>query len=90
MTSIPFSVGLPCHFMVKTDKAKMFHKVSEGIGDNSIPPVNETLCIYDGNAMYHCMKDLLNNFKQICRKIFNSIYHNGDAVFSTDGIENTP
>ena len=84
MTCIPFSVGLPCDFMVKTDKSKLFHKVSEGIDDSSMPPVSETLCIYDGNANYHCLRDIPGNFKKICRKIFNSMLKNGDAVFSTD------
>jgi len=84
MTCIPFSVGLPCHFFVKTDKSKLFHKICEGIGDSIVPPVNETLCIYDGNANYHCMTDIPGNFKQICKKIFNSMLKNGDAVFSTD------
>ena len=72
MTCIPFSVGFPCNFMVKTDRSKLFHKVSEGIDDSAIPPVGETIYIYDGNANYHCLRDIPDNFKQICRKIFKS------------------
>ena len=30
------------------------------------------------------MTDIPGNFRQICRKIFNSMLKNGDAVFSTD------
>ena len=84
MTSIPFSFGLPCHFLEKTDKSKLFHKACEGIDDSKVPPVNETICIYDGNANYHCMEDIPGNFKQICRKIINSMSKTRDALFSTD------
>ena len=73
MTCIPFSVGLPCNSMVKTDKSKLFHKVFEGIDDSAMPPVGETLYIYDGNANYHCLRDIPGNFRQICRKIFKSM-----------------
>ena len=84
MTSIPFSFGLPCHFLEKTDKSKLFHKACEGIDDSKVPPVNETICIYDGNANYHCMEDIPGNFKQIYRKIINSMSKTRDALFSTD------
>ena len=73
MTCIPFSVGLLCNFMVNTDKSKLFLMVSEGIDDSAIPPVGETIYIYDGNANYHCLREIPNNSKQICRKIFNSM-----------------
>ena len=83
LTSIPYSIGLPGHFMVKTDKAKLFHKVCNGIEDGSAPPSQETLNIYDGNVIYHCLKDIPGNFRQIYRKVFNTMSKD-DAVFSTD------
>ena len=66
MTYIPLSIGTPCNFMVRIDKSKLFHKVSEGIHDSAKPPVGETLYIYEGNANYHCLRDIPDNFKQIC------------------------
>ncbi len=83
LTCIPYSIGLPGHFLVKTDKSKLLHKVSDGIDDAIVPPMEETLWIYDGNATFHSLKDIPGNFRQICRKIFNSLAK-GDVVFSTD------
>ena len=83
LTAIPFSIGLPGHFMVKTDKCKLFHKTCDHIEDAAIPSLNETLSIIDGNATYHCLRDIPNNFREICHKIFNML-PKGDVVSSTD------
>ena len=83
LTIIPYSIGLPGHFMVKTDKSKLFHKICGSTGDAAIPSASETVDIIDGNATFHCLQDIPSNFRQICSKVFSTI-PKGDVIFSTD------
>lgn len=83
LTTIPYSIGLPGHFLVKTDKSKALHKLCENKESFPLPPITETLTIVDGNVLFYCLTEVPGNFRQICRKIFNML-PDGDCVFSTD------
>ena len=83
LTSIRYSIGLPGHLLVETNKSKLFQKLTESVANADLPSLKETHIIYDGNAMLHSMKEILAAaFKLICRKIFNVMIY-GDCVFIT-------
>lgn len=46
--------------------------------------VESTLLIDDGNATFHCLKQIPSNFREISRTVFNSIPKKYDFIFSTD------
>ena len=48
------------------------------------PPNNDTLLVEDGNACLYYLKELPENFRGICHKIFDLITKNADFIFSTD------
>lgn len=52
---------------------------------NAIPPHYDTLLVIeDGNAVFHCIKDIPDNFRRISEKIFNMMPNKVDVIFSTD------
>ena len=83
LTPVPYSLATGDGFFAKTDKSKAFHHVSKNVSDATLPPVDETVTIYDGNAVFYYLKDVPSNFKLICEKIF-SLLSKGDIIFSTD------
>ena len=84
LTPVLYSIGTADGYLAKTDKSKGFHCLTKECTDAEIPPDNETLIIYDGNACFYYMKDMPNSFEKICSKVFDVMARNGDGVFSTD------
>ena len=84
LTVVPFSLATADGYLVKTDKAKAFQYLTKDCPDAEVPPVTETLTVYDGNACFYYLKDIQENFRQISTKVFDMIGRKGDVVFSTD------
>ena len=49
-----------------------------------MPSSETSLIIEDGNAVFHYLKEVPGNFKQICHKILDMLPKSTDVVFSTD------
>lgn len=84
LTPVPYSLATADGSLAKTDKSKAFHFISKDCKDAIIPASQDTLTIYDGNALFYCLKNLPANFSLICLKLFDMIIKTGDIVFSTD------
>ena len=84
LTPIPYSIGTADGLLLKTDIAKGFHYITKGVGNKSSTPSESTLVIYDGNAMFYCLNDVPNNFKQISLRLLEMTNKGFDVVFSTD------
>ena len=84
LTVVPFSLATADGYLAKTDKAKAFHHLTKDYPDADVPPVTETLTVYDGNACFYYLKDIPGDFRQIGSKVFDMIGKAGDVIFSTD------
>ncbi|KAL2091605.1 hypothetical protein ACEWY4_013868 [Coilia grayii] len=86
LTTVPFSIATADDYLAKTGKAKAFHYLVKDQPDADIPPLSETLTVYDGNAYFHNMMDIPVTFAEISSKLFDSIAPSGsgDIIFSTD------
>ena len=84
LSPVPYSLATADGCLAKTNKAKGFNFITKDCPDAALPPSNETLTVYDGNACFYYLKDLPTNFSQICSKVFDIMGKTGDVVFSTD------
>ena len=57
LTPVRYGIGMPDGFLAKTDKSKSFHHLSKYQADANVPPPNDTLVIYDGNAYFYYLKE---------------------------------
>ena len=70
LTPVPYSLALADGFMSKTDKSKGMHHLVADTDDATVTPYpNEILVIEDGNAVFHCLRDLPDKFSGIERKV---------------------
>ena len=84
LTPIPYSIATADGSLMKADKAKGFHYITKGVENESSTPSDSTLVMYDGNAMFDCLNDVPNNFKQIPLRLLEMTNEGFDVVFSTD------
>ncbi|KAH3785888.1 hypothetical protein DPMN_163983 [Dreissena polymorpha] len=54
------SIGPADGFLAKTDKSKGLKHVAEG-ADHADNPIDKTLVIGDGNALFHSIKNIPSN-----------------------------
>lgn len=85
LTPVPCSIGSADGSLAKNDKSKGFKYL---VGDTDIADVpkqdDSLLVVEDGNALFHCMREVPSNFKQIAEKLFNMMPKKVDVIFSTD------
>ena len=84
LSPVPYSLGTADGYMAKTDKSKGFQYLIKEVEDTQLPVDEDTLIIQDGNAMFHAMIDVPQNFLEISRRIFDRMPRKVDFVFSTD------
>ena len=51
---------------------------------NVAPQDSTVLLIEDGNALFHSIKEILGNFRQISENLFSMTSQRVDIIFSTD------
>ena len=84
LTPVPCSLGTSDGMLLKTEKAKGMNHLTDGHHPPHIPSAETTLVVEDGNALFHCLKDLPKNFKGICEKILDMVSSKSQVIFSTD------
>lgn len=84
LTPVPYSLATADGYFIKTDKAKGFQFLIRDLENDILPPYEKTLTIEDGNALFHYMRELPDNFKGICLKLFDMKVRGTDVIFSTD------
>ena len=84
LTPIPYSLATAYGFFNKTDKSKGFHYLMKYVENSPIPSAETCLIIEDENAVFHYLKEVPGNFKQICHKNLDMLTKKSDVVFSTD------
>lgn len=84
LSPVPYSLGTADGFMAKTDKSKGLQFLVTDVDDAQLPFDANTLLIQDGNALFHTLTDVPNNFMLIAHRVFDSIPKGVDVVFSTD------
>ena len=85
LTPVPFSIGTADGCFAKTDKSKGLKYLLEKTDSVNVAPQDSTvLLIEDGNALFHSIKEIPGNFRQISEKLFNMTSNKVDVIFSTD------
>ena len=85
LTPVPFSTGTADGCFAKTDKSKGLKYLLDKTDSVNVAPQDETvLLIEDGNALFHSIKEIPGNFRQISEKLFSMISQKVDVIFSTD------
>jgi len=83
LSHVPYSLGTADGYMAKTNKAKSFAHLVKNV-DNAPLPTDDTLLILDGNALFHSLTQIPENFSLIAHKVFDGLPRNSDCLFSTD------
>ena len=85
---VPSSIGTADGSLLKTDKSKGFHYLTQGVEDADVPPYERTLNIQDDIATVYTLGEVPGTFRQIdvdSEKIFDvSTAGNTNTVFSTE------
>ena len=84
MTPVPSCLGTSDGFLSKTNKAKGLQYLTKDLSDAIEPRQDQTLLIVDGNALYHSLTDIPENFQGVCEKLFKMFPGSSDFIFSTD------
>ena len=85
LTPVPFNIGTPKGCFAKTDKSKGLKYVLDKTDSVNVAPQDETvLLIEDGNALFHSIKEIPGNFRQISEKLFSMTSQKVEVIFSTD------
>ena len=85
LTPVPFNIGTADGCFAKTDKSKGLKYVLDKTDSVNVAPQDETvLLIEDGNALFHSIKEIPGNFRQISEKLFSMTSQKVDVIFSTD------
>ena len=85
LTLVPFSIGTADGCFAKTDKSKGLTYLLDKTDSVNVAPQDETvLLIEDGNALFHSIKKIPGNFRQISEKLFSMTSQKVDVIFSTD------
>ena len=84
LTPVPYSLATADGCFSKTNKAKGFQLLIRDLENDSLSPYDKTLTIEDGNALFHYMRELPDNFRGICLKLFDMKVKGTNAIFSTD------
>ena len=86
LTPVPLSIGTSNGMLLKTDKAKgMRYLLKNQLSSPEKPDENFTVVIEDGNSLFYALKDIPQNFKEICLKVFGMMSSKTcDMIFSTD------
>ena len=81
---VPWTLATADGAPVKSDKAKLLHNL-EGTVDVSENPVREeTVYIYDGNALLQAMQQVPDTFEEVADRVFNLLPKNQRLDFVTD------
>ena len=81
---VPWTLATADGAPVKSDKAKLLHNL-EGTVDVSENPVREeTVYIYDGNALLQAMQQVPDTFEEVADRVFNLLPKNQRVDFVTD------
>ena len=85
LTPVPFSNGTADGCFAKTDKSKGLKYLLDKTDSVNVAPQDSTvLLIEDGNALFHSIKEIPGNFRQISEKLFSMTSQKVDVIFSTD------
>ena len=85
LTPVPFSIGTADGCFAKADKSKGLKYLLEKTDSVNVAPQDSiVLLIEDGNALFHSIKEIPGNFRQISEKLFNMTSNKVDVIFSTD------
>ena len=88
ITPVPYCIGTADGYLAKTNKATGFSSLTKDIMDDPLPNAN-VLTIEDGNALFYYLKEVPDNFKQICEKLYNMTRNYEDVIVSTDSYSKT-
>ncbi|MPC13645.1 hypothetical protein E2C01_006385 [Portunus trituberculatus] len=84
LSPVPYSLGTADGYMAKNDKSKGLQFLVKDLDNAPIPLDGNTMLIQDGNALFHTLADIPNNFMFIAQRIFDSMPKGIDLLFSTD------
>lgn len=84
LTPVPYSLATADGYFSKKNKAKGLQFLIRDIENDVLPPYDKTLTIEDGNALFHYMRELPDNFRGICLKLFDMKVKGMNVIFSTD------
>ena len=85
LTPEPFSIGTADGCFAKTDKSKGLKYLLDKTDSVNVAPQDETvLLIEDGNALFHSIKEIPGNFRQISEKLFSMTSQKVDVIFIAD------
>ena len=70
--------------MVKTNKAQLMHHLETECTASSVPSVDKTACVVDGNAVIQSCVGLPEIFTELALQIFNYLPKSPEVYFVTD------
>ena len=80
LTPVPYSLATTDVYFNKAGKARGFHFLIKDIENDILPPNDRTLTIEVGNALFHYMLELPDDFRGICLKLYG-MKENGLSIY---------
>ena len=81
---VPWSLATCDGGMVKTNKAQLMHHLETECTASSVPSVDKTVCVVDGNALIQSCVGLPETFAELALQIFNYLPKSPQVHFVTD------
>ncbi len=85
LTTVLHALATPDGFMSKTNKATLFHHLSDDYTTHNLPNMNDVYRVEDGNAVVLSLTAVSATFKYICLKLLDiTIQGEQNVIFAID------
>ena len=84
LSPVPWALATPDGLPLKTNKATLLHKIEkkEFLEHDSLN--YESVCIVDGNALFHAMTEVPNTYSELAERILSCLLNTSCVHFVTD------
>lgn len=82
LTPVPYSLATADGYFNKTDKAKGLQFLIKDLEKAILPPHDKTLTTEDGSARFLYMRELPDDFRGLCLKLYDMKVKGSDVIFS--------
>ena len=67
---VPWTLATAAGCPVKSDKAKLLHNLEALVDPSEEPPIEESIYVYDGNAILQALTAIPGTFEDVAERVF--------------------
>ena len=81
---VPWTLATADGCPVKSDKAKLLHNLEARVDPSEKPPIEESIYVYDGNAILQALTAIPGTFEDVAERVFAPLPKTKRVDFVTD------